>query len=677
MLLLVAAGCFTAGYIHAASESSLDSLYESNQWFQLRDAVRSDKTAPAFYRGIVELAFHDWEQAERDLRAAADAAPKTVTVETVDQASQAALAMEALSDLYALAGRYKEAADQFDRFTRSVASLGLNQQTAQEASRSLKSYRALYSVLGRYVDQSIAERSYSQIPYSTSNGIPMVPVAIDGNQSKLMLDTGSNANFINPSEAKRLGLSVHSASVPLDAYDGAKEKTKGVAVANELTIGNFRLRNVAFYVLSEDDDDVPGLLGLPALYALGTVRWNAGGTLELGFPTERAEPNLAFHGGNLFAEAALGSNRLTLTVDTGADETLVYPSFARLLGKVDRDELAKRGVTLRVAGFDASLGAGMPVLSSRATGDFEGLDGNLGLDILGQAFPITFDFANMRLSVGAPGSSAPEPVTAATITSDPGISTLTAANLTDAQLGELLKSFFEDGTLSVEPPRDYVYTEATEIRFLDAKGNVIKSNTETHESIALYGERYERLTRKDGKALSSKEQREEQAKLDKETNKRKQEPAEAKAKRLAQTQKCYAEAFTALHFRLLGVENLNGRPAWKVETNPIPGESSDCGQTMAKSWHLNIWIDQADRKLAKWEGDNMGAVTWGGVLVRVPAGAMHISVDMARRDDGAWLPAHLRERFDAKLLLGKMAHGEVLSTYSDYRKFQSNSRLLQ
>jgi hypothetical protein len=336
-------------------------------------------------------------------------------------------------------------------------------------------------------------------------------------------------------------------------------------------------------------------------------------------------------------------------------------------------------VTLRVAGFDAPLGAGMPVLSNRTAGDFDALDGNLGLDILGQQSPITFDLISMRLSVGAPGSSPAEPLTTAPPTTEP--STLIAASLTDAELREILKQSMTgegaEGNLDFEPSLDYVYTEDQEIRLLDAKGNAIKSDTETHESIALYGERYSRLIRKDGKPLSAKEVRAEKEKLDKETNKRKQESAEARAKRLALGKKCAGEWMAESHFSLLGVENINGRPAWKVQADPIPGGSEDCGLKKAKLFRLSIWIDQADKKWAKVEADNIAPVTWGAILIRVPAGAAHLTQEMTRRNDGAWLPAHLHVRLDAKLILLKTAHLEVLSTYGDYRKFRSDSRLLQ
>jgi len=59
---------------------------------------------------------------------------------------------------------------------------------------------------------------------------------------------------------------------------------------------------------------------MPALFALGTVRWNADGTLEIGFPAQPGDANLAYRKGELLTQAFLGANELTLSVDTGTDE---------------------------------------------------------------------------------------------------------------------------------------------------------------------------------------------------------------------------------------------------------------------------------------------------------------------------------------------------------------------
>ena len=253
---------------------------------------------------------------------------------------------------------------------------------------------------------------------------------------------------------------------------------------------------------------------------------------------------------------------------------------------------------------------------------------------------------------------------------------------TGAELREILMKSADEDTLNFDPSRNYVYTEDMEIRYTDAKGKLISSNTQTHESMVLYGERYERLIRKDGKPLSPRQERAEQEKLDKETNKRKQEPAGAKAKRLeAEHQKslaCNTEFVDGFHFRFLGVESVNGRPAWKVEAESIPGGSPRCGgMKQVKQFRLVIWIDQAEPQWARVEADNVAPVTVGAILFRAPAGAEHISLESTRRDDGAWLPARLQARAGGKLLLMKAVRVEIVTTYSNYRKFQAESKVVE
>lgn len=54
--LLTLSASFAAG----GRDPDLRSLYETHQWFRLRDAVRETK-APAFYRGAVACAFDDFD----------------------------------------------------------------------------------------------------------------------------------------------------------------------------------------------------------------------------------------------------------------------------------------------------------------------------------------------------------------------------------------------------------------------------------------------------------------------------------------------------------------------------------------------------------------------------------------------------------------------------------------
>lgn len=70
-MLLRIAFCFLLPLLSCSaadpSDSELKRLYETHQWFELRDIVQANK-APAFYRGAVAYAFNSPEQAEKDLQ---------------------------------------------------------------------------------------------------------------------------------------------------------------------------------------------------------------------------------------------------------------------------------------------------------------------------------------------------------------------------------------------------------------------------------------------------------------------------------------------------------------------------------------------------------------------------------------------------------------------------------
>jgi hypothetical protein len=72
-----------------------------------------------------------------------------------------------------------------------------------------------------------------------------------------------------------------------------------------LMVGATRLENVPFWVLPDAQLDwCPGILGIDVLLKLETLRWDAGGAAEIGFPAERKDirnANLCFWRLDVFA----------------------------------------------------------------------------------------------------------------------------------------------------------------------------------------------------------------------------------------------------------------------------------------------------------------------------------------------------------------------------------------
>ena len=757
--------------------ADLENLYLTNQWFRLRDA--SGPAAPQFYRGAVAAAFNDPATAERYLGAVMRTGSDTA------QRVEAALLLE---EMYTRSGRRKAAAAQLQRVETLLRGLTQASQLDRAVYRNFRQARAEQGALNGYPDQTVVARGLSRIPYYQVDNQIVLPLTINGHPANYYMDTGSSASFLSETEAKRLGLTVHAVSIPIEPYGAHSDATAtGVAVAHDLVIGNIHLRDVSFLVDRDDDHD--GLLGLPLLVALGTLRWNSDGTMELGFPSrprDLASANLCLDDGQLVTEAAFGSEKLNLLVDTGTFETLLFPTFSDQFAKTveagtpepfdisdtnhDPGARTLSSLTLRVGGTHVTAGR-IHALSRNFTEDGSWAHGNLGTDFAGNAQSVTLDFQAMRLTIEGGASSAgseagcPLPANFACLSGftctarydrdvrchvdrvpaeAPAGNSLAEADDSDGSASCRLPASFacprdercsamfdgkggcriehvrgtapppgpapeKDGTvtgaaappagpdareiierslkfesLELTPAKDYVYTDETVLKFLDADGVVKNTTSETHEVMTLYDQEYQRLLRKDGKPLPPDKERAEQARFDKAVEKRAHESPEAKAKReeaerkrSAQQLVCDSEFLKLFQFRLEGSGEINGRPAWIVEGNALPDASPSCDdtKTLAKL-HFKVWIDQVESRWAQMEGDNIAPITWGKILLRIPTGQLHFTFQQRRLGEGVWMASSMNARLDPRLMVFAKLHLEVNDTYSNFRKFRSDSKVV-
>ena len=654
-----------AGCLHAQGRiGRLDNLYQTDRWFEFRDAVLS-APAPAFYRGAVAFAFHDWDQAEKDLRPVFES-----PASGDDGMTQALEAGLWLLEIYERSGRRNRARALLSKLQAWFDSHQATGAIGKEAYRIFGAVRGVEALLTGYPDQSVARRAHSRVQCRLAEGRLYLPLTINGKSGEYLLDTGSSHNFLTESEARRLGLTVHPATI---GVDGPQAQTTGVAVAKDVVAGDFHLRNVVFLIASDEGLlGFDGLIGQPLLLAWETVRWHADGSFEIGFPPQPRDvrrANLCFANGLPLAEADFAAGKLSMMLDTGTPESRLFPPFRR-----DYPDFASRELKLRIGEFEAPLATKTADLKS--VHSFGGwTHGWLGMDLLGHGKSVTLDFAAMRVTLegGAPhagGESearrdAPPPAAA-------------------PDAGEIMRRSAEREWLTFEPPRDYVFRQEKESRRLDVDGKVTDTTTETHEVIVLYDKSYERLIAKNGKPLPPAKDRAEQARFDKAVYKRAHESPRERAKREeaerkqdAERRACGAEFATLFDFRLTGTEAVNGRPAWMVDAQPLGARAPRCRENkFLDKFRLRFWIDQTDYRWARLEADNIESVTWAKLLFRAPRGALHLAFEQVRLPDAAWLPARLRVKLVGKALLFATVRQEILFTYSGYRKFHADSRLV-
>jgi len=357
------------------ADLELKALYDSHQWFRLREAVASTSEPSAFYRGAVALAFNDLALAEEQLRLSIQSDPKL--------------------------------AEEARRLLGQVAWARGYWRWGPEASQQ--------------TNQAVVKRGNSRSHFDIKKGKIVVPVSINGRSGEYILGTETQTSILRASEAARLGLSLLPTSERIvNGENGIETNDVKVAVADSLTVGTTALHNVAFAILPDSHFRAGeyGIIGLPVILALETVRWKADGTFESGFSSEPGNvgtPNICLDDRWLATEGEFEARKLFLGLDTGSTTTHLYGRFQEefrdlvhrtgaattirevsVEGSKDLAAIAVPDVTLRLAGFDGVL---HPALILPEPTPYRLYHGNLGTDFLRQARAVTIDFRKMTFSL--------------------------------------------------------------------------------------------------------------------------------------------------------------------------------------------------------------------------------------------------------------------------------------
>lgn len=228
---------------------------------------------------------------------------------------------------------------------------------------------------------------------------------------------------------------------------------------------------------------------------------------------------------------------------------------------------------------------------------------------------------------------------------------------------------------------DYTYKIHDEIHELDAAGGVKSVHSTLDEVLYIGGKRYFRSLEKDGKPIPSKETQKEQARLDRaaadasrlteaEHDKRIADEERDIAKRRAQ----FKDVPDAYDFKLLGDAVIAGRGAYEISATPRAGYHGEL-QGILRNLEGTLWIDKQDFNWVKFEADVLKPFSLGWFLARVGAGT-HLSYELMRVNNELWVPKDVSLQASARLALLKKVNVEQKVTFSDYRKFQTDSRIL-
>ena len=247
----------------------------------------------------------------------------------------------------------------------------------------------------------------------------------------------------------------------------------------------------------------------------------------------------------------------------------------------------------------------------------------------------------------------------------------------------ILRSAARDQT-DLELAKNYTYISRTSASKVDSSGKLKRADTQTHEVLILYGQPYRRLVAKNDEPLPPDQERKELKKLDQEMEHRRRTSEEEREKLAREEQKkiddrkaMIREVADAFSFRILGEEKVDGHDAWVIQAKPLPGYRPRSDQAkMLPCFQGTLWITKDEYRWVKIDAEVVRTVSLGWVLIRLQPGT-RLFMEQKRVQDEIWLPSAVRVRVVGRLALLLKANVEADITYSNYRKFQSDSRVLE
>jgi hypothetical protein len=231
--------------------------------------------------------------------------------------------------------------------------------------------------------------------------------------------------------------------------------------------------------------------------------------------------------------------------------------------------------------------------------------------------------------------------------------------------------------------KDYTWVARSRERHFDSDGKV-KSTEETGwETVMLDGEPYRRMLERDGRPLPPAEQTKQQDKLDKSVAKLARETPEEKRRRLAdyearrrKEREFLRQIPDAYDLRTEGEAQVDGHDTWVIAGTPKAGyRAQDRDAKALLKIRGKIWVDKSSYQWVRLEAETTETIAFGLFLARLNSGAKLVFEQTHAADD-LWLPKRLYMSGAGRLGLIKRIAMDQEITWTDYRKFQVDTKIV-
>lgn len=248
---------------------------------------------------------------------------------------------------------------------------------------------------------------------------------------------------------------------------------------------------------------------------------------------------------------------------------------------------------------------------------------------------------------------------------------------------EIVRKSAELDQLNWQRRADYSWVMESRERHFDAHQHVTSEHQEAWETIVLDGQPYDRPLERDHKPVSAGEEKKEQEKLDKIAAKLDKETPEEKQHRIAEREQEHRrerafllEVIEAYDLKMEGDQKIDGQDVWVISGTPKPGyhPKSREGAAMLKV-KGKIWIEKAGYQWVRLEAETTGTISFGWFLARLNPGAKLV-VEQSRINNEVWLPTREVLSGSGRVGLVKRISEEEEITWSNYRKFRVESKVV-
>jgi len=248
---------------------------------------------------------------------------------------------------------------------------------------------------------------------------------------------------------------------------------------------------------------------------------------------------------------------------------------------------------------------------------------------------------------------------------------------------EIMRRALDVDQSAFQLTRNYTFERREELKVLDKRGGLKKHEINTYDVTILYDEPYSRRIRRNDKLLTGQEERKEAEKLDRFVAERKNESQKEHEKRRAKQEKERQEArafvrdiINAYDFRIVGEEAVEGFDTYVVDAVP----RKDFRPTQPHADVLpklrgKIWISKKDYGCVKLEAETLDTISWGFFLLRIHKGTT-FRLEQTRVNDEIWLPRRMSLHASARVALFANDAVDWESSFSNYKKFSSATRIL-